>query len=191
MGPGAPRRRGTIDLPTQTAVPITLATIPTRAAGIALPTGAGAPWGLLRASCLLWRRAWSSLRRAVMRVLFPVTSFPVYAASILLRAAVAEVRKAAGVAYLVNLHAWAGPLMRSMLQLTAVLIHSWWARRAEPARPPLCLRRPGCGRPEGGRRLAGPGLGDAVTVRSTEMAVGRPPLRRAAPLSTAEGGRGE
>ncbi len=62
------------------------------------------------------------------------------------------------------------------------------ARGLWPTRPPRRLMRPRCGRMEGGRRLAGPGLGGVAAKRTLAQAVGRPPLRRADPLLTAVGG---
>ncbi len=121
----------------------------------------------------------------------PATALLSHATSPLLRVARPGMYKAAGAASLVTLLAWAGPPMRSMQQTAAALLLFLWARWAEPARPPLSHRRTCCGRPEEGRRLAGPGLGDAVAERTSAMTVGRSPLRRAAPLSTAVGGSGE
>ncbi len=64
------------------------------------------------------------------------------------------------------------------------------ARGAVPARPPCCDTRPCCGRGEGERRLAGPGLGGAAANAVLAKAVGRPPLLRHAALSIATVGDG-
>ncbi len=62
------------------------------------------------------------------------------------------------------------------------------ARGLLPTRPPRCVMRPGWGRKEEVRRLAGPGLGGAAVVRTTTWTVGRSPPRQADPLSTTVGG---
>ncbi len=63
------------------------------------------------------------------------------------------------------------------------------ARGPGPTRPTHLGMQPGCGCMEGGRRLAGPGLGDVATPRSGAKIAGRSRLRRADPLPTAVGGR--
>ncbi len=89
------------------------------------------------------------------------------------------------------LRAWAVPLKRPTPRMAISLSPVPVARRARPARPHSVKTRPGWGRGEAERRLAGPGLGSAVVMTLWAWAVGRPPPCSAALPSTTAGGGGE
>ncbi len=85
---------------------------------------------------------------------------------------------------------WAGPLTRPTSEVGTLLLPVPLARWAVPERPKIVVACPCCGHEVEERRLAGPGLGFAVTLPSAARAKGPKSLRCAAlPSIAVDGGR--